>query len=368
LEIETMTRYARAIILTNLVVGGPCFGGEIDDVIAAITAERNKITSYHLAIVYDTRTTGANPHFRKKRMEIWHRGDKARLDSVVIASAEKTESPGQRRIWCRNCEKAGHMLMAFHEPGAAQPVTFHPLERYKTSTDPTDCNWPWLGLSNNGNWPYFAYSQDGFIKSFLKTDPALVRPLAVADEERDGVKCRKYTLTSAPGQPRSFQYVLWIDPARGQLPVRMERWDRGQLDEETNYTYHPERTDRVWFPASVQHQQHGRRPGTTVYTIVSAEFNRRIPDKVFEYAGLDLPEDTLVQPEEGMDLMKLPRLRNGKLVPHQSASGGDLPPAHKAVPDKVPGGWLSRWPYLAGAVVLALGGMTLLRRKRLKGD
>ncbi|HVK14599.1 MAG TPA: hypothetical protein VM597_38025 [Gemmataceae bacterium] len=358
-----MTRYVWATVLAGLLAGGPCSGGEIDDVVAAITAERNKITSYHLIIVYDDRTTGANPSFRKKQYEVWRRDDKARLDSVVLASADKDERVDQREVWCRNCEKKDHMLRASHRPGALTPVTFQPLARYAPATDPTDVNWPWLGLSNNGNWPYFAYPQDRFINSFQITDPARVQPLAIANEQRDGVKCRKYTLTSVPGQPQPVRNVIWVDPARRHAPVRTERWVNGQLQSETMYTYHAEPTDKVWFPASVQHQQHGARPGTTIYTIVSAEFNRRIPDKVFQYGGLNLPNNFPVETEAGMDLMKLPVLRDGKIVPREEKSpGGDLPPPHKAVPDKLPSGWLPRIPYLLGAFVLAFAGVTLLRR------
>lgn len=349
--------------LFSLLITSICLGSDIEKVINQTIVSRNKIESYHMVMVWSSETieSGKQTYFRKQRLEIWRQGDKARIDSVVLSTTVDEGKLGKRQIHCKNCEKQGQMLMASYWEGGSTPVTFHPISSVAEGADPTTVNWPWLGLSNNVVWPWIRSPQENFLRSFLIADSAIVKPLLSVDDEIEGRACRRFTIQAVKG---SSSANLWTDPARGNSPIKLESMENGKLIRSTLLTYPAKEIDKIWFPTTVvQKMERGQRIDTTTYTIEKAEFNRRISDKVFEYSGLDLPDNFAVETEPGMNLMKLPRLHDGKLIyPEDKISGSVLPSSFSAVPDKMPVSWLSRVSYMIGAFVLALVGVSLARR------
>ena len=351
---------------------GVCRADNVESVINNITAARNKIDSYHLKIVQETLTSPSvkrpneKPSLRKLRFEIWNQGEKRRLDSVVIESTDRDETPGERTVRCRNCEKKGHILRTMHRQGALTPVTFQAIDSYSPATDDTDVNWPWLGLSNNVGWPWFAFPQNEFLNAFLMKDESLILPVVETMEAIHGTSCRRFTLN---GKKEKRQASLWVDPARDGMPIRLENSSNEKIILSTVFTYPTKPADRIWFPEKVEQLLGGKAGTSNTYVIELAEFNRRIPDAIFSYGGLNLPDDMPVLQESSDDVMRAPRLRNGKLV--SSASNdkgtGDFPGPGVAIPDKPPTNWLTRSLYLLGAFVLALIGIRFARRVMRSG-
>lgn len=336
----------------------------IDHIIAKITETRNKIDSYHLNIVQTTSSAGKSgaPNVRKQRLEIWHQGQHTRLDTVILETNQREEAVGQRTVRCRHCEMKDHLLQASHRPGAVTPVDFHPLDSYAPATDPTDCNWPWLGLANNVSWPWFAYPQDHFLKAFLTKGDVRVTPVTETTDVIDGVTCLRFSL-SGKTEPREL--ILWVDPKRDFAPLRMVATEKGAISRLTTFTYPDKPTNRIWFPNRVTQQLGSNAHTTTDYVIEHAEFNRKIDAKTFTYAGLNLPDQIPVMVDGITDVMRAPKLRDGKLVPAELSKGrgsGDVPSATVAIPDHYPSRWWGRVPYLLGALGLAVLGVYCARK------
>ena len=355
-------------VFFTLFFAGSCSAAGIDAIVEKITKSRNKIDSYHLIIVHESykqagglAPDGKKDMYRKLRFEIWHKGNKTRLDIVAIDSLHESEPAGQRIVRCRNCEKAGHILQAHHGPGGTSPVTFEAIDSFLQGGDMTDMNWPWIGLANGIPSPWFYIPQDNFLKSFLNLDPAHVLPMVDSTAKLNDLECRRFTIN---GKTLKRQKSMWVDPRRDDSPIRLETTNNGQIQNETTFTYPAKPADGIWFPATIQQRLVWKNESINNYTIELAEFNQRISDTVFSYGGLGLLDDLPVLIDGPGDVMKAPRLRDGKVVYPETKGAGsrDMPPPFMAVPDHMPSSWWSRLPYIAGALLFALIGVTLLRK------
>ena len=175
------------------------------------------------------------------------------------------------------------------------------------------------------------------------------------------LECRRFTIN---GKTLKRQKSMWVDPRRDDSPIRLETTNNGQIQNETTFTYPAKPADGIWFPATIQQRLVWKNESINNYTIELAEFNQRISDTVFSYGGLGLLDDLPVLIDGPGDVMKAPRLRDGKVVYPETKGAGsrDMPPPFMAVPDHMPSSWWSRLPYIAGALLFALIGVTLLRK------
>jgi hypothetical protein len=304
-----------ALVAISFLVGH-CHADGIERVVEMITKNRNAIDDYHLVFVQDLETVAdarGKREFSKIRYEIWRKGIKTRIDSLVIASTDKDSPADLRTIWCRNCEKEGHILRTSYRAGHfSTPIAFEPIESYSPTADMTNINWPWLGLSNSVHLPWYAIPQDAFLQSIVTKDPELVFPIGEATERLGDVNCRRFTLMV---KQSSAKFVMWVDPSGGNSPIRMERTNpKGEFESESNFTYAAKPVDKIWFPSSITQRLVANRDRRSTITVELAEFNRKIDDSVFTYGALGLLRDTPVMIDGITDVSKAPRLRDGKLV------------------------------------------------------
>ncbi len=189
-------------------------------------------------------------------------------------------------------------------------------------------------------------------------------PVVETTENIDGISCQKFSL-AAKAEGRELS--LWVDPKRDHAPLRMVATDKGVVSRETTFAYADKPTNRIWFPIRITQQLHGKGNDTNTYVIEQAEFNRSIDERIFTYAGLNLPDHIPVMVDGITDVMRAPKLIGGKLIDSHLGTGlgsGDLPPATVAIPDVYPSRWWRRLPYLIGAFVLAALGIYFIRQFR----
>jgi hypothetical protein len=285
---------------------------DVQKVIASARTSRDAISTYHIVALFRTKYAQRDGELSSLiQIEVWRDGDKQRTDYTNLEGNSPHSVIGERRLSCRNCERAGYTISTSILPKnkGIMGLKFTKITPEFDKDDDSRMDWTRLGMLHTGLSGYRKDPPD-YALTFMSKHPSLKL------EEKTYDKANTYVLTVSA---MSGSTSCYLRPDLAMNPVYfVTRSSKGEAVSKTTIDY--QQVSSQWYPKSVLYVL-GEGPLESVreeITLKTVELNSPIDPTVFTLAGFGLKNGTPIEYPEIKSRDAQPIWNNGQIDPKEN--------------------------------------------------